>query len=365
MKYLLVVVIMLAIAANGMLAQLPPLIDRDLFFGDPEISAAQISPNGKYISFIKPFKNVRNIWVKERKAPFDKAKPITADTTRPVRGYFWSHDSKYVLYVQDKGGDENFRVYAVDPTAAGDPVPPALDLTPIEKVRASIIDVPRKHPNEILVGLNDRRADLHDVYRINITTGERTLIRKNDENVAGWVMDLDGALRLAARIKPDGGTEILRVEKDTLVQIYSVNFEENCGPLRFTPDGKKFYLLTNKGDEVDKSKLQLFDLATGKTSLVDKDPKNEVDFSGAIFSDVTDEILATIYIGDKPRVYPKTKKFEAMWKQLQKVLPKGEISLGSSTEDEMLWMVAVSSDVDPGSRYLFDVKTGKAAFLYS
>ena len=93
----------------------PPIIDRELFFGDPEISGAQISPDGKFIAFIKPFKGTRNVWVKRTEDPFDKAKPITADTTRPIPAYFWSRDGKYILFVQDKAGDENYLVYAVNP----------------------------------------------------------------------------------------------------------------------------------------------------------------------------------------------------------------------------------------------------------
>jgi dipeptidyl aminopeptidase/acylaminoacyl peptidase len=364
MKQTIILLAALLVPYVTALAQLPPIIDRELFFGDPEISGAQISPNGQYITFLKPFKGVRNIWVKERSEPFEKARPITADTTRPVTQYFWSRDSKYVLYAQDKGGDENYRIYAVDPTASGDPVPPARDLTPLEKVRAMIIDVPKKTPNEILVGLNDRRADLHDVYRVNITTGERTLIRKNDENVADWLDDLDGNLRLGLRVTPSGGTEILKIENDSLISIYSVTADESCGPMRFTPDGNKFYLETNKGDALDKIQLQLYDLSTGKTTLVDKDPMNQVDFAGALFSDVTNDLLATYYIGDKLRLYPKEKRFAKDYARLRKALPEGEISLGNMTEDENLWVVVVSSDVDPGSRYLFDRKTGKAELLY-
>src|SRR5438132_13217490 len=88
----------------------PPVIDRELFFGDPEISGAQISPDGKFIAFIKPFKATRNVWVKRTEESFDKAKPITADTTRPIPAYFWSRDGKYILFVQDKAGDENYLV---------------------------------------------------------------------------------------------------------------------------------------------------------------------------------------------------------------------------------------------------------------
>src|SRR4029078_8734064 len=89
---------------------LPPIIDRELFFGDPEISGAQISPDGKFISFMKPFKGTRNIWVKRTEEPFDKARPITAATARPIPAYFWSRDGKYILFVQDKAGDENYLV---------------------------------------------------------------------------------------------------------------------------------------------------------------------------------------------------------------------------------------------------------------
>src|SRR5262245_841641 len=127
-------------------SRVPPIIDRDLFFGDPEISGSQISPDGRFISFLKPFKGTRNIWVKKAEEAFDKARPITADTKRPITQYFWSRDAKYVLYAQDSGGDENFNVYAVNPAeapAAGADVPVARNLTDVKGVRAFIYAVPR------------------------------------------------------------------------------------------------------------------------------------------------------------------------------------------------------------------------------
>ena len=346
------------------MAQLPPLIDREIFFGDPEISGAQISPNGKYITFMKPLNNVRNIWIKARGESFDQARPLTADSTRPVPGYFWSQDSRYVLFVQDKGGDENYRVYAVDPTVPGTPVPSALDLTPLEKVRAMIIDVPKDTPNEIIVGLNDRNPQLHDVYRLNLTTGERTLIRKNEENIAGWATDLKGNLRLGIRQTSDGGTEILSLDGDKLTSIYSVSSVESASPLRFLPDGKSFYLITNKGKSIDKTELQMFDLETGKTKSIERDPKNEVDFGGAIFSDLTNELQATYYVGDRVRIYPRQEQFSKDYDTMKKALPEGELSLVSVTNDENTWLVSVSRDVDPGSIYVFDRTTGKAELLY-
>lgn len=168
--------------------ELPPLIDRQTFFGDPQYANAQISPNGEYVSFTRPYEGQMNVWVKERGEPFDAAEPVTADTTRPVRGYFWTQDSERILYTQDKGGDENFRIYAVDPDAEEETdlgVPPAEDLTPYDDVRAQILAVPESTPGEIVVGLNDRDPQYHDVYRLDLETGERTLVYENNENVAG------------------------------------------------------------------------------------------------------------------------------------------------------------------------------------
>ncbi len=364
MKHLLSILIFGFLGIIKIQAQQPPVIDRELFFGDPQYSGAEISPNGKYISFRKQFNGVMNIWVKGINQKFDEAHPVTADSIRPVRNYFWSRDSKYILYVQDKGGDENFRVYAVDPNGAGDPVPSSKDLTSLDKVRAEIIDVPKNTPNEILIGLNDRNPQLHDVYRLNLTTGERTLIRKNNDNIAGWQTDLDGNLKLGLRVASDGGTEILKLLKDTVETIYKVNSQEEAGPIRFTEDGDSFYMTTNKGTDLDKSELELYNLKTGKTKLLDKDPLNEVDFAGAIFSDVSNKLLATYYLGDKLRVYPKDEGFNEVYKKLRKSFPEGNFGVSSKTADEKIWIISISSDVDPGSVYLFNTETGDTTLLY-
>ena len=92
---------------------LPPLIDRELLFGNPEIAGAQLSPDGQYIAFLKPFNGTRNVWVKRTDEPFDKARPLTADPKRPIPQFFWTRDGKYVLFAQDNAGDENYNVYAV------------------------------------------------------------------------------------------------------------------------------------------------------------------------------------------------------------------------------------------------------------
>jgi dipeptidyl aminopeptidase/acylaminoacyl peptidase len=345
----------------------PPIIDRELFFGDPEIVGAQISPDGKFIAFIKPFKGTRNIWVKRTTEPFASAKPITADTARPVDIYFWSRDGKYVLFAQDQAGDENFNVYAVNPAdspAAGQDVPAARNLTDVKGVTAWIYAVPRSEPDTLYVGLNDRDPAWHDLYRVKISTGERTLLRKNTERITSWIFDLKDRLRLATRSAENGDTEVLRVDPDSFAKVYSCNVFETCGPVRYYKDGERTYFITNKGNNVNLIRLELFNPATGKEELVESDPLNRVDNSNAWFSEVTDDLIATIYEDERLRIHWKDQAFEADYKLLKKRLPDKEIDLDSWTKDERLWLVTARSDTEPGETYLFDRNTKKLTFQY-
>ncbi len=347
--------------------ELPPLLDRQKFFGDPEVASAQLSPNGEHVAFRKPYKGKMNVWVKGVDEPFDAAEPVTADTTRPVPFFFWTQDSERILWIQDKGGNENFHVYAADPDAEKETdlgVPPAEDLTPYEDVRAQILDVPENTPAEIIVGLNDRNPKYHDVYRLDLETGERTLLYKNDKQIAGWQTDQEGNLRLATRQTDDGGTEILRVEEDTLVSVYECSFEETCSPVRFHKDGKRVYVTTNKGEDADLQRLVLFNPQTKETEVVASDPENEVDFGGAIFNDNSEELAATVYVDERQRVYPQTESFEETYQTLKKKLPEGQISITSSTEDFQTHTVSVERDVNPGATYLFDEGSGTVEKLY-
>jgi len=350
----------------GYLENLPPLLDRELFFGDPEITAGQISPNGEWMSFQRPYKGVMNVWVKPIDAPFDEARPLTAGD-RPVPGHFWSLDSEFVLYVQDKGGNENFHVYAVDPQAEADSesgVPPARDLTPMDGVRAQIYALPRERADMIVVGLNDRDPALHDVYHVDIASGERELVVENTFNVATWIVDQRGDVRMAVRQTPDGGTETLPVNEGELGEpIYTCNWQEFCGPMRFHADGKRVWFQSNKGD-VDLIGLYLMDPETGDTELVERDPEGEVDFGGALFSNADQRLLATVYVGDRTRVYPKTEKARKAWDFLRENLPDGEFSFSPQTLDDRLALVTVSRDVDPGTVYLFDWEDYEVEKLY-
>jgi dipeptidyl aminopeptidase/acylaminoacyl peptidase len=338
---------------------LPPLLDRELFFGDPEISAAQISPDGKFIAFIKPLDGTRNVWVKRTEEPFDAARPITADTRRPIPGYSWSRDGRFVLFVQDQGGDENYNVYSVDPAAApaaGAKAPAARNLTDAKGVRALIYAVPRSQPDTLYVGLNDRDAAWHDLYRVNIATGERTLLRQNTERFTGWVFDLKDQLRLATRSAENGDTEVLRVDEGGFSKIYTCNVFETCNPVRFHRDGKQVYMISNKGDS-DLARLVLVDVQSGAETLVESDPQKRVDIAAAIFSEVSDTLLATVYVDERRRIDWKDKAFEADYELLKSKLGDAQVNLGSSTRDERLYLVSAVSDVEPGQTFLFDRKT--------
>lgn len=366
MKKLLVSFLFLFCSSAAM-AQLPPLVDREIFFGNPEYAGAQISPDGNFISFIKPYKGTMNIWVKGIKEPFDAARPVTADTSRPIRNYFWSLDSRFILYVQDKGGDENFNVYAVSPTekpSEGSDVPSARNLTDASGIRALIYALPETDPDAIYVGLNIRDKAWHDLYKIKISTGERTLIRENRDRYQSMIFDNKDRLRLAVRSAQNGDTEILRISDDgTATKIYSCDAFETCSPIRFHKDNKRVYIQTNKGDS-DLIELALMDAETGVVTKVEKDPLGKVDLGAVSFSEISKEIVATTYVDDKPRVYFKDKDFERIYNTIKNRLGDREINFQSSTRDESKWIVSTTSDTDPGTVWLFDRKSGNLQTVY-
>jgi len=347
-------------------AQQPPIIDRQLFFGEVAIAGAQISPDGHFVSFLKPYKGTRNIWVKKTDEPFTAARPVSAEATRPIRQYFWSRDSKYILYAQDAGGDENFNVYAIDPSQPADPatgVPPTRALTNLKGVRTEIYAAPRAKPDILYIGLNDRDAEWHDLYELHISTGEKTLLRKNTEHVAGWDFDHDGNLRLAERTDDAGNTEILRVDPDGFKLIYSCTVLENCGTADFETGNKRVYLETNKG-ALDLSEAELLDIATGTVSTYESDPDHRVDFGGLETSDLDQHVYFTSYEDDRTRRYFRDKEFERDFRWLQSKLTGKEVGLGSRSADENIWMVTASSDTEPGETYLWNRKAQTLVLQY-
>lgn len=345
-------------------AQKVPLIDRAVFFDNPEIAGGQVSPDGKWMSFVKTHKGVMNIWVKALDAPFEAAKPVTADTTRPIRGYFWTWDSQYILYVQDKGGNEDFHIYALNPQGKmmEDGVPESRNLTPYDKTRAFIYSVSRKNPDLLMVGLNDRDPAWHDLYEIKISTGERTLVRQNEDRIGGWYFDWDEKLRFASKTRDDGYTEILRLDGDKWTSIYEVDALESAGIVAFTPDNTQVYMTTNKGRNF--TELVQLDPLSSKEKVIDRDPEGRVDLGTASFNPNSRKLEYTQYEDDRERIYFKNPKLEAEYRFLQKQFPGKEISMFSGDKEERVVLVSVYSDNDPGAVHLFDRKTKKLTFQY-
>ena len=268
------ILLALAVFVPAALAQAaaPPLLDRELFFGNPEIAAAQLSPDGKYIAFLKPWKDTRNVWVKKTGEGYDKAHLVTADPKRPIPGFFWSRDSKYILFVQDKDGDENYNVYAVDPAAApeaGKDAPPARNLTDAKGARAAIYAVPKNDPDTIYVGLNDRDAAWHDVYKVKISTGERTLVRKNTERIAGWIFDNAGALRLAdAHVRQGRHGDPPRGRRRLEARLLAAPSSRAAASTASTRTTRASTSRRTRASPTSR-RLVLFDPATGKEELVE------------------------------------------------------------------------------------------------
>ena len=211
-RAVLVVAAALTVVAPALAAKAEvPLIPREVLFGNPDKAAPRVSPDGTRIAYLAPLDGVLNVWV----APVSNlkaAKAITADKGRGIQQFFWAYTNKHLLYLQDKNGDENWRIYAVNLETGA-----TKDLTPLEGVNAQVSGLSERVPGELIVGLNDRVPQLHDLYRMNIETGEKTLLVKNPGFV-GFITDDDLKVRFAMTMTPDGQRLVpLRFEEDSMI----------------------------------------------------------------------------------------------------------------------------------------------------
>lgn len=345
-----------------------PLIKRELFFDNPEISSGQLSPDGSMVSFLKAYDGIMNLWVKAFDEPFEKARPLT-QSKEPIGGYFWTYDGKYLLYVSDQGGDENTQIYAVDPRAkpaAGQDVPQSLSLTNKEKVKTYIYHVSRKNPDILWIGLNDRDPSWHDLYELKISTGELTLLEENKDRFSAWVFDWDEHIRLALRSPENGTTEILKKKADgSYEKIYDCGMLEFCAPIGFSPDNQQVYIETNKGDEVNLSKVIAMDLNTGKMQDLEQDPLQLVDVGNVSFSDLDRKIQFVTYTDAKTRIYFKDEKLKEHYEFIKSKFPDQEVSLVSSTQDETRYLVSIWSDRHLPKVHYYDTRTRELVYQYT
>ena len=342
------------------------LLDRELFFGNPRISGGQLSPDGKFISFMKPYQGIMNVWVKEFAEPFEKARPLT-DSKQPLRGYTWTEDGNYILFVKDSNGDENMNLFAVDPDAkpeSGKDTPESRNLTPMKDVTAQIVHASQNNPDLLWVGLNDRDKAWHDLYRLEISTGDLKLIYQNNDRITGYEFDWDDKLRLLSRTDPAGNTTLLRKDGDELIPIYETSVTENAGVSGWDAENENIYLVTNKG-ELDLMTLYKMNPATKQLELIESDPDKRVDFGGLRMDRNTRKIISTSYTENKTRHYWRDKNWEANYKFLEEKFPGREIAFQSSTKDYSKFLVAVYGDKYASEAWYFDANKRELIHQYT
>ncbi|HEY1182123.1 MAG TPA: hypothetical protein VGE56_07460, partial [Rhodocyclaceae bacterium] len=252
------------------LASVPdlPLIERTKLFGNPTSLDARLSPDGKWLAWIAPSDGVLNLWV-AGSDDLANARVVTSEVGRPIEHYDWGPDSRTLLYINDKGGDENYRLYSVD-VATGD----QRSLTPFDKTRAQIVAISNQVHDRILIGLNNRDPRWHDVYSLNLATGALTLVLKN-EGFSGFTADRSLQLRLAARARADGGTDYFQITGDRLAAAPFLSFglddSMTSRPLSFTADGRTLYWVDSR--DRDKAALVAQDVASGRMTVIAQDSR--------------------------------------------------------------------------------------------
>ena len=325
-----------------------PLIPMRDFFRNPEKTSFELSPDGVHIAFMMPWKNRMNVHI--QKIGEETVTRITSAEERDIAAYLWGSNNR-ILYVQDTGGDENFRLYAVNIDGTN-----PRDLTPFEKVRVQLVDELRDNDTEVLIGMNRRDPRLFDVYRLNIDTGEMNMIAENPGNVSEWVTDNAGVLRVATT--SDGvNTSILYrdTDKDAFQSVLTTNFKDSLSPLFFTPDNKLLYVSSNL--ERDKSAIYTFDVKNGKfVELIYKHP--EVDVNSLLRSRKRKKITGVAFTTDKQHYAFFDDQRKQLQETLEQKLPGYEVAVSSMSRDETKVLVRTFSDKSRGAYYFFDRENG-------
>jgi len=334
----------------------PELIPREVLFGNPDKSSVQLSPDGTKISYRAPVNDVMNVWVGPADDPA-AAEPVTDDTNRGIRIYFWAYTNEHILYLQDQAGDENWRVYSVNLNTGE-----TIDLTPVEDVQARIQAVSPKFPDELLVALNDRVPQLHDIYRVNIDTGERTLVLEN-ERFLGFVTDDDFNVRFAMRLTADGGNQILKATGEGGWEPFmEIPMEDilTTSPVWFDKTGKILYMIDSRGR--DTSALFALDLETDEQTLIAEDPR--ADLSGVMVHPTEKNVQAVAFTYERKDWQVLDKSIAEDLTYLRTVAD-GDVKVTDRTLDDRYWMVAYVMDNGPVRYYRYDCEAQEAQFLFT
>lgn len=317
------------------------------FFKNPEKTSYKISYDGKYLSYLAPYKNRLNIYVQQ--IGDDKTRRITNETNRDIISYFWGNNDK-ILYLQDYKGNENFHLYAVSLDGSNH-----TDLTPFEDVTVMIIDELEDIDSEVLVAINKRNKEIFDAYRLNIETGGMTEEVRNPGNISEWFTDHDGKIRAA--LTTDGvNSSLLYRENDNekFRTVLTTSFKETVSPLFFTFDNKHIYATSNL--DRDKNAIVKFDIANGKEiELIFDHP--EVDVYNLRYSRKRKILTAITYTTWKTQVKFLDDEFKKIYDRLTKVLGEYEIVIVDKNKDEDKFIIRTYSDRSLGSYYYYDKNT--------
>jgi len=335
-----------------------PIIPRETLFGNPDKSTVQLSPDGTRISYRAPVDGVMNVWVGPADDP-SAAKPVTNDTFRGIPSYGWTYTSEHILYLQDQAGNENWRVYSVN-LNSGETV----DLTPLEGVQARIQAFSPEFPNEMIVALNDRIPYLHDLYRVNIDTGERILILENNEGfVGGFIFDDEFNVRLAARMTADGGVDFLSPTDEGGWELFmEIPMEDvlTTSPVWFDKTGKVLYMIDSRGR--DTSALFSLDLETGEQTLIAEDPM--ADLSDVMMHPTEYNVQAVAFTYERKHWQILDESIAEDLAYLGTVAD-GDVEVTSRTLDDGHWMVVYLMDNGPVRYYRYDREEQEAQFLFA
>lgn len=329
------------------------LIPRDVLFDDPERSGVRLSPDGEYISYLAPVDGVRNVWVAPREEP-DNARPVTEVSDRDIADYRWAMTGEHVLYSRDSGGNENFRIFSVHVETDE-----RVALTPEEGVQARFELISPDHPEQIAVGLNERDPQLHDLYRIDITTGERELIYEN-EGFVSFLLDYDFNVRFGEAPAPGGGSTIMQREDGQWEEYAEVSLEDNLttSTVGVDADGETLYMIDSR--ERDTAALTATDMATDETEVLYESPRADV--SDALSDPETGRVQAAASNYKKPRWHTVDDGIESDLERLQEIAD-GEVEVLTRTLDDDLWLFADIVDDGPVEYYLYD--RDEAEFLFT
>ena len=335
-----------------------PLIPRDALFGNPVKAQGRISPDGKYLSWIAPRDGVMNIWVAPASDP-SKAKALTNERTRPIRSYFWAPDSRQILFVNDKGGDENFLLYGVNVATGAE-----RSLTPFEKTRVEVVGVSPLVPGRILVGVNNRDAKWHDVHSLDLASGKLTPVLINMGDYADFLADQKLVIRGALKSRPDGGSDYFQVTNNKVdakpTEQITLEDSQTTQPAGYTSDGKTLYWVDSRGR--DTAALIAQDVATGVKTVIAQNAK--ADIGSALSHPRTGRVEAYSVNYLKDEWTPLGGAVAADLAFLKKQLP-GEFAVTSRTLADDKWTVAVSSSSAPSTTWLYNRKAKKLTKLFA